>query len=245
MFQSSNELPVQRQLPRPGCQLPSQKLSGILEGQQALDQLPYRPADRSKTMGDSWEDSLAPPPVKPASLQQRGQAKSSGLNPNASTFSFSPSANSFTPGGTKEPSKPPPGFTMPTYPPPPGGTTTASPSPSTNASATEREDAADPQSSASTRSTPAEASKPSEREATENGQPSGEPPRSSEKLHSHCRSAAPLQIMTRFPEQLQQALKQKHMFDCAWPCNLQWRALRWPVVHPIHAKRGQSSISGE
>lgn len=75
-------------------------------------------------MGDSWEDTAAPPPVKPASLLQRGQAKT-GLNPNANSFSFSPGASSFVPSGASQAPKPPPGFSMPTYPPPPGGSGTS------------------------------------------------------------------------------------------------------------------------
>ncbi len=127
-------------------------------------------------MGDSWEDSAAPPPVKPASLLQRGQGKS-GLNPNANSFSFSPGAASFVPSGAPEAPKPPPGFSMPTYPPPPGGSATSS-------SATPAQAAAEPQHSSDTtkqmaaavQSTSAEAasqSRPSEAaaEATTSGNP--------------------------------------------------------------------------
>ena len=80
-------------------------------------------------MGDSWEDSPPPPPPKPATLLQRGQPKTGGLNPNASSFSFSPGASSFVPGGHAQPQAPPPGFSMPTYPPPAGGSVISTPPP--------------------------------------------------------------------------------------------------------------------
>ncbi len=80
-------------------------------------------------MGDSWEDAPPAPPPKPATLLQRGQARGSGLNPNASSFSFSPGASSFVPAGQAQPQAPPPGFSMPTYPPPAGGSVISSPPP--------------------------------------------------------------------------------------------------------------------
>ena len=85
-------------------------------------------------MGDSWEDSAAPPPGKPTSLLQKGQGKS-GLNPNANTFSFSPGAASFVPSGPSQAPKPPPGFSMPTYPPPPGGSVTSDSTPAAQSAA--------------------------------------------------------------------------------------------------------------
>lgn len=99
-----------------------------LEGEISRD-LDKQSLVKGVTMGDSWEDSPAPPPVKPATLLQRGQPKGTGLNPNASSFSFSPGAASFVPGGASQPAKPPPGFTMPTYPPPPGGSAVSSSGP--------------------------------------------------------------------------------------------------------------------
>lgn len=69
-------------------------------------------------MGDSWEDIAdTEPAAKPVTAQKKSVLQSSGLNPNAPSFSFTPSATA-----SKGPSvAPPQGFTMPTYPPPSGG----------------------------------------------------------------------------------------------------------------------------
>ena len=111
-------------------------------------------------MGDSWEDSAPPPPPKPATLLQRGQPKSTGLNPNASSFSFSPGATSFVPGGQTQPQAPPPGFSMPTYPPPAGGSVISTPAP------TQSRDAPDQTSSSTSPAAPAAPRQSSSAEAT-------------------------------------------------------------------------------
>ena len=135
----------------------------------------------SAFMGDSWEDSPPPPPPKPATLLQRGQPKTGGLNPNASSFSFSPGASSFVPGGHAQPQAPPPGFSMPTYPPPAGGSVISTPPPTPSrdvpgqtSSSTSPADPAAPRQSSSAEATTSSPAKPIETpEGLDNGPASG------------------------------------------------------------------------
>ena len=54
-------------------------------------------------MADSWED-LEPQPQAQAPAQRK--APNTGLNPNASSFSFNPSASTFTPSFAPKPAAP-------------------------------------------------------------------------------------------------------------------------------------------